>query len=67
MFWLDFPNTGFKLGNFDFPYFILIALKAIWVSVAANVCVDILYVITKNDIDVYPVTKLQMWIFMYSM
>ena len=25
MFWLDFSNTGFKLGNFDFPYFILIA------------------------------------------
>ena len=26
MFWLDFSNTGFKLGNFDFPFFILIAL-----------------------------------------
>ena len=36
MFWLDFPNTGFKLGNFDFPYFILIALLTVLVSFSVD-------------------------------
>ena len=40
MFWLDFSNTGFKLGNFDFPYFILIALLQSTYTVDTVLCAN---------------------------